>query len=358
MSDNPSTDECGVRTLARRAGTLEGTKSPRAALTLDGRPAPASVGHNMLYLTEEEVRRLLPMSECVRLMRETFDALESGAAINQPRRRIVLPTGSVLHSMAGAIGPYFGTKFYSANVKHGAHFYFMLFDASTAQPLAMMEANFLGQIRTGAASGYATDVLARPDSKTLGVIGSGFQARTQIEAIMHVRKLRQVSVYSRHEARREAFAEECTRAFGLPVIAKESAAEAVRHADIVVTATFSRDPVVEDAWIHPGTHINAMGSNQPQRRELPARVIDRAKIIAVDSIEQAKLESGDLLMAWSEEDWKTSRLIELKNARRVSRAPQDITLFKSNGLGVEDVAAAGYIYEQARAAGIGRPFYS
>ncbi len=312
----------------------------------------------MLYLTEDEVRRLLPMSECVRLMRETFDALGSGAAINQPRHRIFLPTGSVLHSMAGAIGPYFGTKFYSANVKHGAHFFFMLFDASTARPLAMMEANCLGQIRTGAASGYATDLLARPESKTLGVIGSGFQARAQIEAILHVRKIRQVSVYSRNEARREAFAEECTRAFGLPVIAMDSAAEAVRHADIVVTATFSKDPVLEDAWIHPGTHINAMGSNQPQRREIPAEVIARAAIIAVDSVEQAKVESGDLLLAWSEEDWKTDRLIELKNAKNVPRAPQDITLFKSNGLGVEDVAAAGFIYEQAMDAGIGRPLYS
>ena len=328
------------------------------ALTLDGRPFRGQPATTMLYLTEDEVRRLLPMSECVRLMRETFDALASGEAINQPRRRIFLPTGSVLHSMAGAIGPYFGTKFYSANVKHGAHFFFMLFDASTARPLAMMEANFLGQIRTGAASGYATDMLARPESKSLGVIGSGFQARAQIEAILHVRKLRQVSVYSRNEARREAFAEEATRAFGLPVIAMDSAAEAVRHADIVVTATYAKDPVLEDAWIHPGTHINAMGSNQPQRREIPAEVIARAAIIAVDSIEQAKVESGDLLLAWSEEDWKTNRLLELKNARSVSRAPQDITLFKSNGLGVEDVAAAGFIYEQARNAGIGHPLYS
>lgn len=312
----------------------------------------------MLYLNESEVRRLLPMSECVRLMRQTFEGLANGSAINQPRRRMFLPTGSVLHAMAGAIGPYFGTKFYSANVKHGAHFFFMLFDAQTAKPLAMMEANWLGQIRTGAASGYATDVLARKDAQHLGVIGSGFQARAQIEAILEVRKVKQVCVYSRNEARREGFAEECRRAFKVPVTAMDSPAEAVRHADIVVTATYAKDPVIEDAWVHPGVHINAMGSNNPQRREIPASLIARAKVIAVDSIEQAKTESGDLVLAWDQDDWKTPRLVELKDVAKVERAPDDITLFKSNGLGVEDVAAAAFVYEQAHEAGVGRPVYS
>lgn len=312
----------------------------------------------MLYITEDEVRHLLPMAECIRLMRETFESLRLGSALNQPRRRMFLPTGSVLHAMAGAVGPYFGTKFYSAHVKHGAHFFFTLFDAATAKPLALMEANALGQIRTGAASGYATDVLARPDAAQLGVIGTGFQAHTQIEAILHVRKIRQVSVYSRNEARREGFAEECRRAFHLPVTAMDSAAEAVRHADILVTATYAKDPVVEDAWVHPGAHINAMGSNNPQRREIPASLVARSAVVAVDSIEQARIEAGDLLLAWTEQDWRSPRLVELKDVNNVRRGADDITLFKSNGLGVEDVAAAGYVYEQARAAGVGRPLYS
>jgi alanine dehydrogenase len=306
----------------------------------------------MLYITEEEVRQLLPMSECVRVMRETFEALANGAAVNQPRRRMFLPTGSVLHSMAGAVGRYFGTKFYSVNLKYGAHFYFMLFDAATAKPLALMEANHLGQIRTGAASGYATDLLARPDAHTLGVIGCGFQARSQIQAILEVRPLREVQVYSRNEARREAFAEECSKAFGLPVVAMDTAAEAVKHADIVVTATYSKDPVLDPSWIRPGTHVNAMGSNHPGRREIPPELLAAARWIVVDSIEQSKIESGDLLLAWSDKDWQTDRLVELKDAAAISREPNDITIFKSNGLGVEDVAAAALVYEKALAAGL------
>lgn len=312
----------------------------------------------MLYLTEDDVRRLLPMDQCVRVMRETFEALANGTAVNQPRRRIFLPTGSVLHSMAGAVGPYFGTKYYAVNVKHGAHFFFTLFDAATARPLAMMEANHLGQIRTGAASGYATDLLARPDSHTLGVIGSGFQAETQIEAILQVRAIREVLVYSRNEARREAFAERCTRRFAIPVVAMASAESAVQHADVVVTATFAKEPVLAGSAIRPGTHINAMGSNNPQRRELPADLIERAGLIVVDSIEQSKMEAGDLLLAWSEEDWNTPRLVELKDALTAHRADNAITIFKSNGLGVEDVASAAFVYERAREEGAGRPFYS
>ncbi len=305
----------------------------------------------MLYLTEEDVRQFLPMDECVQLMAQCFDALGHASAINQPRRRMFLPTGSVLHSMAGAVGPYFGTKFYSANPKHGAHFFFMLFDAATAQPLAMMEANALGQIRTGAASGHATHLLSRPDASTLGIIGSGFQARTQMEAILQVRVIKKAFVYSRNEARREGFAKECSDAFGIPVTPMDSAGEAVRHADIVVTATFAKEPVLEDSWIRPGTHINAMGSNNPQRRELPAALIARASLIAVDSIEQAKIEAGDLLLAWDEEDWNTPRLVEMSEAATRSRGPDDITIFKSIGLGVEDVVAGAFVYEKAREAG-------
>lgn len=312
----------------------------------------------MLYLTEDDVRRLLPMADCIRLMRETFRALADGTAVNQARRRLFLPTGAVLHSMAGAVGPYFGTKYYSVHVKHGAHFFFTLFEAATAKPLAMMEANYLGQIRTGAASGYATSLLSRAGSHTLGVIGSGFQAQTQIEAIIGVRGIREVMVYSRNEARREAFAERCAKLFGLPVAAMPTAESTVSHADIVVTATYSKDPVMDARWVRPGAHINAIGSNQAQRRELPPELIERATLIAVDSIEQARMESGDLLMAWSEQDWTTPRLIELKDAEGVERSEDAITIFKSNGLGVEDVAAGGFVYERALASGVGKRVYS
>src|SRR5580658_2703356 len=124
----------------------------------------------MLHITEEQVRELLPMRDCIRLIREVFKDLRTGAALNQPRRRLNLPTGSTLHSLAGAWGKYFGTKIYSSNPRVGANFFFLLFDAESARPLAQFEANYLGQIRTGAASGYATDVLASPDAATLAIV--------------------------------------------------------------------------------------------------------------------------------------------------------------------------------------------
>jgi ornithine cyclodeaminase/alanine dehydrogenase-like protein (mu-crystallin family) len=312
----------------------------------------------MLYLTEADVRALLPMPTCIEIMRDTFRSLADGTAMNQPRRRLHLPTGAVLHQMAGAAGNYFGTKIYSTHPKHGAHFWFHLFDSIRAEPLALMEANWLGQIRTGAASGYATDLLARPDSTVVGVIGSGFQARSQMEAMLCVRAIQHAYVWSRNEHRRKSFAEECTDAFRIPIEAVDSAERAVGDADIVITATYAKEPVLEDAWIRPGTHINAIGSNNPQRRELPPALIARADLIVVDSLEQAKIESGDLLLAWSAEDWNSPRVMELKDASLGRMRPEHITIFKSNGLGVEDVAAGAYVYEKARAEGTGRSIYS
>jgi alanine dehydrogenase len=289
----------------------------------------------MLYLSEEDVRALLPVEEAIGVMRSAFEALAQGRAINQPRRRLILDTGAMLHSMAGSYRNYFGTKIYSAHRQYGAHFYFLLFDAKTANPLAQMEANHLGQIRTGAASGYATDLLANPQADTLGVIGSGFQARTQVEAIRAVRPIKTVRVWSRNEEKRWKFAQECSAQ------AAGSAEEAVRGAQIVITATNSQDPVLEDAWIAPGTLINAMGSNVATRRELPGELVRRAALIAIDSLEQAKIEAGDLIL---NDYWANVR--ELQSVQR-HFDPNEIIIFKSLGIGVEDVAAGAYVYERA-----------
>jgi alanine dehydrogenase len=308
---------------------------------------------SMLYLTEQQVRDLLPMKVSIDLMQTAFERLASGEALNQPRRRLILPTGSVLHYMAASDGQYYGAKVYATNPRHGAHFLFLLYRAADAQPLAILEANHLGQIRTGAASGLATRFMAREDAATLAIIGSGFQARTQLEAMLAVRQISDVRVWSRNPAKRDAFAAETnTRAV-------ETAEEAVRGAQIVVTATYAKDPVLSAEWIAPGTHINAMGSNQANRREIPSELVHRADSIAVDSIEQARMESGDLLMALDDDGWSSPRIVELKDVVtgrvQARTAPEQITLFKSNGLAVEDVIAAAFVYEQARAAGIGSP---
>jgi alanine dehydrogenase len=314
---------------------------------------------SMLYLTEENVRNLLPMSDCVGLMQSVFEHLAKGEALNQPRRRLVLPSGSVLHYMAGSDGEYYGAKVYATNPKHGAHFLFLLYRADDAAPLAIIEANHLGQIRTGAASGLATKFMAREDAATLAIVGSGFQARTQLEAMLAVRNISETRVWSRNAAKRDAFAAENTARFGKPVHAAPTAEEAVRGAHIVVTATFAKEPVLAAEWIELGAHVNAMGSNQANRREIPTELVRRADRIAVDSIEQARMESGDLVMAFDESDWSSPRIVELKDVvsgrAQARTSPNQITMFKSNGLAVEDVIAAGFVYERALTAGVGTP---
>lgn len=291
----------------------------------------------MLRISEDDVLKNLPMAEAIRLVRESFT---SATAINQPRRRMTALGGATLHSLAGAFGAYFGTKVYSTS-KQGAHFFVLLFESATGNPLAFIDANHLGQIRTGAASAVAADALAPPDASTLALIGSGFQARTQLEAISHVRNLRDVRVWSRDRANRETFAAEHG------IRAAETAREAVADAEIVVTATNAKDPALESSWIGDGALVIAMGSNQPTRRELPSELIDRAALVCVDSIEQARMESGDLLLAWTEDQWKAPKLKELAEVLRTGRTPRagEVTIFKSNGLGVQDVAVAGHVYE-------------
>jgi len=312
---------------------------------------------SMLYLTENEVRDLLPMAESIGLMQTIFGRLASGEALNQPRRRLFLPTGSVLHYMAGSDGRYYGAKIYATNPRFGAHFHFLLYRAADAEPLALIEANYLGQIRTGAASGLATRCMAREDAAVLAIIGSGFQARAQLEAMLAVRKIRETRVWSRSAAKRAAFAAEASASFSTIVRPVETAEQAVRGADIIVTATYSKEPVISADWVEPGAHVNAMGSNQAGRREIPTEVVQRAGVIAVDSIEQARMESGDLLLAFGEADWSSPRLVELKDVvtghAQARTAPGLLTLFKSNGLAAEDVIAAGFVYERALATGAG-----
>ncbi|MFN0106330.1 MAG: ornithine cyclodeaminase family protein [Bryobacteraceae bacterium] len=291
----------------------------------------------MIHIDEAEVRRHLPMGKAIKLLDEAFEAWAGGRASNQPRRRMTLPTGAVLHALAGYNETYFGTKVYATHAKHGAWFHFLLYDAATARPLALFDANWLGQIRTGAASGLATRRLAREGPATVAVLGSGFQARGQLDAIREVREVTRVLVWSRKRESAEKFAEET----GAEVAA--SADAAVAEASIVVTATSAKDPLFAAESVRPGTHINAAGSNAPNRRELPGELFERAAAIVVDSIEQARMEAGDLLLALDETGWE--RVEELR-AGRVRRSSDEITVFKSVGLGLEDVAVAGWVYEQ------------
>ncbi len=311
-----------------------------------------------LYLSESDVLACLPMSKAIELLDEAFRMLAAGTAVNHPRRRVILPTGAVLHYMAAGTPDYFGLKAYSVHAKTGAHFEVLLYRSMDGEPLANIEANRLGQIRTGAASGLATKILAREDAAVAAVIGSGFQAETQLEATAHARALREVRVWSRKEERRDAFARRCAEKFHLNVQAKGSARECVEGADIIVTATSSKEPVLEADWVAPGAHVNGSGSNWAVRRELPTALIyGRAGLVAVDSIEVAKLESGDLLIPLRESGDLSFSGVELSDivaGKRPGRtSPDQITVFKSNGLAVEDIIVAGHIYEEALRRGLG-----
>lgn len=312
-----------------------------------------------LYLSEQDVLACLPMSKAVELVEGAFRQLADGSAVNHPRRRVILPTGSVLHYMAGGTPGYFGLKAYSVNAKTGAHFEVLLYRSADGLPLATLEANHLGQIRTGAASGVATKFLARKDASVAAIVGSGFQAETQLEAIANVRSLKEVRVFSRKPEKRTEFARRWSEKLGLNVRATDTAQECVTGADVIATATASKQPVVASEWIGPGTHINAAGANWAERRELPTDlVLDKASLLAVDSIEVGKIESGDILMALRERNATTFPGVELAEiiaGKRPGRTSADqITIFKSNGLAVEDIAVAGYVYEEAVKRGLGQ----
>ena len=237
----------------------------------------------MLHFTEADAERLLPVGECIERLRVAFTDYAAGEATNQPRRRLYLPTGAVLHTLAGSWREYMGAKIYATHAKHGADFTVLLYDARTAKPLANYEANHLGQIRTGAVSGLAADLLAPAGEVTVGCIGSGFQAETQLRAIAAVRKIRSVRVWSRREEKRTRFAATMSKLLGVPVTTAISSSDAANGASVVVTATYAKDPVIEAAAIAPGTVILAMGSNHPQRRELPGELVQQARVVTEDN---------------------------------------------------------------------------
>lgn len=313
-----------------------------------------------LFLTEREVAQLLPMNECIDVLDEAFAHAGAGQVEIKPRSRIRMPNG-FFHFMAAADAQHrvFGYKAYpSFSGPGGSKFVVMLYDFDSGQLLACLEAGRLGQIRTGAASGLATRYMARDSAATVGVIGSGFQARSQLEAVCVARNIKQAQVYSRRQERREEFAQQMSQRLELEVTAAASAQECVAGADVVITITSARDPVLEGAWLAPGAHVNAAGGNHWQRREVDEEVVTRSEVIVVDDLDQAKIECGDLM--WPEARgtlrWDMAHELQDVIAGRVKgrNSEQGITLFESMGVALEDIAAAQLVYRKAREQGIGQ----
>lgn len=310
-----------------------------------------------LWLREAEVGALLSMDDVIAAVEQGFRLLGEGAAINQPRSRSVTPSGTlhVMHAAAPTLGV-MGVKSYAATPR-GARFIAVLYRLEDGEAVAIVEADRLGQIRTGAASGVATRHMARANAGALGVIGAGWQARSQVQAIARVRPIALVKVCSRSEERRETFAREMVEELGTEVIAVGSAEEAVEAADIVVTATSAREPVLRGDWLRPGMHINAIGSNAASRRELDSEAVRRSDLIAVDSLEQARIECGDLIAPAGAGEPVWERVVELgaivagKSPSR--RQADQVTLFESQGIALEDVVTMDLLYRRAVAAGAG-----
>lgn len=313
-----------------------------------------------LFLSEADVLELFPMKQALGHVEASFLGQHKGTAVNQSRQRLFQP-GFSLHYMAAALAEerLAGMKIYTITPA-AARFLVLLFDTGKGEMLAIIEADHLGRIRTGAASGVATHYMARPDASTIGMIGAGRQARTQLEAVAGVRQVRAARVFARNEAHRVEFCKEMTTRLGIPVEPAASPEEAARFGDIVVAATTSAEPVVKGEWLRPGTHVNAIGANMASRREMDDAVLQRAAVIAVDSIDQAHEEAGDLVQGLDTANRSWDEVVELKDIVAGSTPPrnsaEDVTVFKSCGIAIWDVTAAGFIYREALERKKGKPF--
>lgn len=309
-----------------------------------------------LFLREADVKALLTMDATLTALESAFRDWAAGDAANQPRRR-VRGGGAVLATMSAALpsSGLMGFKAYT-HAANAARFWLTLFDAADGRPRALIEADWLGQMRTGAASGLATKYLARPDSSVLTVIGAGHQALTQGLAVAAVQKLREVRVYSRNAGRAAACAGELRAALDVPVRPLAGLRDAVDGADIVTTITSAGQPIFPGEWLQPGQHLNVCGSNIPDRREVDGRTIARADLLVADDVDAARLEAGDLILAEREGQMSWGRLKSLRDVvagETGHRQPSDVTLFKSVGLAIEDVAAGAVVLQLAEARGIG-----
>ena len=329
-----------------------------------------------LILTGDDVEAALPMAECIASQERAFREHALGTARVPPRIVLGVPehdgvyvampasllqaavdTGESSGALAVKVLTFYkdnpdrtGRPSISATV--------LLHDPRDGALLAIMEGAALTRLRTAGGSGVATRYLARADASVVGVLGSGGEAETHLLAMAEVRPVREARVYSRNPARRAAFATRMAARLGFPVVPTSDARGAVEGADIIVTVTTAGEPIVDSAWIADGAHINCIGSGSPERRELDDATVSRAKVV-VDTRESALAEAGDLLIPMSKglitADWIHAELGEVVTGRRPGRtSDREVTLFKSVGVALQDVAAAAAAYRQARAMGLGR----
>ena len=324
----------------------------------------------MLLVDQETVVRLLPMDECIRVVAEAFESLGRGEAVQPLRSVMWLPDRSgALGMMPGYLGDpavlgmkviavFPGNEGSELDSHQGM---VVLFDPDDGQPLALIDATEITAVRTAAASGVATDVLARHDAARLALLGSGTQARAHLEAMTVVRDVAEVKIWSRTRRHAERFVDEHRHRIPARMEVSESPQEAVRDAEIVCTTTSAENPILEGAWLAAGCHVNAAGSSVPFARELDGEAVRRSRLF-VDRRESTLAEAGDFLLAAEEglvdPDHIVAEIGEVLAGIDPGRTTEDeITLFESTGLAVEDLAAARLVYDRAREEDAGSEVY-
>jgi ornithine cyclodeaminase len=314
-----------------------------------------------LFVNKEKIESLLPMDECIEVMEKMFRSLASGECVQPLRNIMMLPDKKgLLGMMPGYVSGLgvMGIKVISvfhANKELGLPSHqgvVILFDAQTGQPLMIFDALEITAIRTAAASGLATRVLAKENAQVLAIIGSGEQAKRHIDAILMVRNIKQINLWSRNEKNAKDLVNTLSGEYNINVQIKKNAEEAVRHADIICTTTSSREPVVMGDWISAGAHINAVGSSQASTRELDTAAVVRSKLFT-DCYESLFNEAGDFLIPKKEgaitDEHVKADLGEVLIGKKAGRENNDeVTLYKSLGIAAEDIFSAYHIYQKIK----------
>jgi len=310
-----------------------------------------------LYLSEEDVKQIVTMPMALEAVEAAHRAHGQGEAIDVPRQRTRLPQAA-LHILQGALpgDGLIGYKAYTTS-RAGARFLIHLFDAADGNPLAVIAADYLGMMRTGAAGGVAAKWLARPDADVAGVFGAGWQAQSQIEALCAVRPIRRVRVYSRSREKLESFCLQQSQRLPCEVVPASSPQEAVAGSAVVVTITTAATPVFDGDWLDAGTHITAAGSNSLVRREIDEAAVRRAAVVCVDARATALKECGDLLPLLEKGRLHEGQMVELgeviAGVRPGRGDARQITLFESHGMAIQDLALARRVLDEARNRGLG-----
>lgn len=311
-----------------------------------------------LFLSEADVKQVLTVGMALEAVESAHRDLALGQALDTPRARSRLPQ-TVLHMLQGALPAQgvIGYKAYTTN-RSGNRFLVHLFDAATGCLRAVIEADYLGMIRTGAVSGLAAKWLARPDSTVAGVFGAGWQAEGHVRAICAALPLERVKVFSRRADRLQEFCRRMSEVTGVTVVAAESAEETVRGSDLLGTVTTATQPLFDAGWLEEGMHINAAGSNALIRQELSEAAIRRCDLVTVDTVATALAEAGDLLPLLEKGRLHARQLVELGDViigRHAGRtAAGQVTLFESQGLAIQDLAVGLRVLAAAEAAGLGQ----